>query len=169
MVVFFTKGKGLRCILLLQQRVTDIAFVAEQIADAGSAPLFPFAARADTLLIEHIGNRLSAQSLQIQRKNAPDNGSLRFIDLQLSVDQAEPIRGIGTVKLPGCHPLPVAPTHIPRYGQAFLLCGHTGECDDHFIVHSDGVNALFLKEHADAVLREHPQCCKQFLRIARKA
>ena len=59
----------------------------------------------------------------------------------------------------------IAPTQIPRYVHTFLLCGHTGECYDHFHIQFFGVDALFLEIHAHADLFAHPQQYKQFLGV----
>ena len=59
----------------------------------------------------------------------------------------------------------IAPTQIPRYVHTFLLCGHTGECYDHFHIQFFGVDALFLEIHAHADLFAHPQQYEQLLGV----
>ena len=59
----------------------------------------------------------------------------------------------------------IAPTQIPRYVHTFLLCGHTGECYDHFHIQFFGVDALFLEVHAHADLFAHPQQYEQLFGV----
>ena len=122
-----------------------------------------------TILVEHIGDCLHSEALQIEVEYSANYYRLGFVDNHLTVDEVKAVCGAGTVELARLHSLLVAPTHIPRYVHAFLLRSHTGECYDHFHIQFATVDALFLEVHTDSKIGQHSQSDEKFFGVSRKS
>ena len=89
-------------------------------------------------------------ALQVQVKYSAYNRRLALINSHLPAFKVKTVCGVGTVEISRLHSFLVAPTHIPRYVRTFLLCGHTGECYNHFHIKFLCIYALLLKIHTYA-------------------
>ena len=103
-----------------------------------------------SVLIQYFGNVLNTVALQVQVKYSAYNRRLALINSHLPAFKVKTVCGVGTVEISRLHSFLVAPTHIPRYVRTFLLCGHTGECYNHFHIKFLCIYALLLKIHTYA-------------------
>ena len=137
-------------VTLLEQAVTHIPLVVEDIVNGEEMPCFLTVPFRHSVRIELVGNGLLAAALQVEMKNPAHNLRLRFINLKLAVYEVVPIGGSAAVEIAGFHSLLVAPPHILGYGLRFPLCGDTREGHHQFEVNRFRVDALFFKIDADA-------------------
>ena len=98
-VAHLSERKGFSGELFLKEGISHVPFVGQNVFDGAAVPVRVSVPSWYAVLVEHIGDCLHSEALQVETEYSANYYRLGFVDNHLSVDEIEAVCRAGTVEV----------------------------------------------------------------------